>query len=83
MTVKPSVFGRAGSADPPTVNVIPVAVSVPVSARPPVGGGPSPISSVAVPLKVSVPPAIDPLVIEPSTLMIWYKPMALMPVNSA
>ena len=70
MTVKPSVFGRAGSADPLTVIVIPVAVRVPESERPPVGGGPSPMSSVAVPVKVSVPPAIDPLVIQPSTLMI-------------
>ena len=69
--VKPSVFGRVGIVLPATVIDRPVEVSVPVNERPPVGGGPSPMSSEAVPVSVVVPPTTVAPVIQASTLMIW------------
>jgi hypothetical protein len=80
MVVNPSVIGTVDV--PPTVIERPVAVSVPENESPPVGGGPSPMSSVAVPVRVIVPPTEVAPVIHASTLMIWHRPMRLIPVYS-
>src|SRR5438309_878392 len=63
------------------VSAIPVGPMLTVNGCPPVGGGPSPMSRTAVPLRVAVPPAIVELVIQATMVTCWDRPRRLIPVN--
>src|SRR5882672_5103327 len=77
----PSDFGSVGSVVLPIVMVTPPGPAFTTSARPPVGGVPSPMSSVLVPLSVTEPSGFDvPLVIQPVMVIHWLRPMRLVPV---
>ena len=65
MLMKPSDFGSVGSAVLPTVIVMPAVVMVATSGTPLAGTVPSPMSSVHVPLTVTVPPLMVHVVIHP------------------
>src|SRR5256885_1569721 len=71
-----------GSIVPPSVTVGLFGPAVAMSARPPVGAVPSPMSSVAVPLRVTEPSGFDvPLVIQPVIVIHWLRPIRLEPFN--
>src|SRR6266550_497890 len=70
----PSCFGRVPNDQLPTVSVTPLAVRLPLSGRLVSGAVPSPMSILAVPLKVIVPPLTLAVVIQPLTVSCWNSP---------
>src|SRR5438270_3028091 len=63
------------------VSDMPVGLTVTENGCPPVGGGPSPMSRIAVPLRVAVPPTMVELVIQATMVTCWDRPRRLIPVN--
>src|SRR5205823_10373616 len=82
LMTQPSDFGSGGSVVPPTVTVRPLGPAFATNGRPPVGAVPSPMSSVAVPLRVTEPSGLDvPLVTQPVIVIHWLRPIRLEPFS--
>ena len=82
MMMKPSDIGSVPSDQLPTVSVTPEAEMLPVRGSPLSGSEPSPISTLAVPVRFIVLPFTVAVVIQPVIVTCWKRPMTgLMPLN--